>query len=488
MRAYVAVDIGASSGRLMLANIENQHFKLKEVHRFKNGFRAEDGHDRWDVDHLVKEILVGLEKIKRMHIRDVRLGIDTWAVDYVLVGNNGQKLCDPVSYRDKRTENAVKVLTSELPREYIYEKTGIQFQNFNTLYQLFTEDREKLAQTDRIMMMPDYLGYVLTGNAVTEVTNASTTQMLNLREGLFDKDLLHKVNVYQNQFPRLVESGTVLGNISHKWHLKYDIPETEVITVATHDTASAVLGTPGKGENWAFLSSGTWSLLGAELNTPENGLAAFKENYTNEWGAYGTYRFLKNIMGLWMAQCIKHEYHDKYSFAQLADLAVKEAPFQQFIDVNDDRFINPKNMLQALQDYCREHQQKIPQTPGEVMMAIYSNLSLFYANELQKLAQILGHPIETLNIVGGGSNVALMNQLTSTLSGVQVIAGPSEATAIGNILVQMITTNQLPNIEAGRQLIAKSFNLKIYQPESNHYAKTLKAYQAYLAESSEGDD
>lgn len=480
MQSYVAVDIGASSGRLMLANIEDGKLELKEAHRFSNGFTEENGHDRWNIDHLIDEIFKGLEKIKKMHIQQVRLGIDTWAVDYVLVGNDGEKLDDPVSYRDKRTSHAITDLTSDLPKEYIYEKTGIQFQDFNTLYQLFTEEKAKLAKTDKIMMVPDYIGYVLTGNAVTEVTNASTTQMLSLREGLFDKDLLKKVNVYPDQFPRLVDPGTWLGNVSHKWHTRYDIPETEVITVATHDTASAVAGTPGKGDDWAYISSGTWSLLGAELDTPENGLDAFKENYTNEWGAYGTYRFLKNIMGLWIAQNVKKEYNDQYSFGQLAEMAEKEAPFQQFIDVNDKRFANPESMIQELQAYCRETKQTVPETPGALMMAIYSNLSLFYANELKKLGAILGHPIKRLNIVGGGSNVALMNQLTSTLGDVTVIAGPSEATAIGNILVQMITTGQLADIVAGRALVAKSFDLKTYEPQTGVYDTVLAAYQDFL--------
>lgn len=479
-KAYVAVDIGASSGRLMLAEIQDGKLNLQEMHRFKNGFTRENKHDRWDVDHLVNEIFTGLEKIKAAGYDEVRLGIDTWAVDYVLVGMDGKKLQDPISYRDARTRDAIAELTSELPKDYIYKKTGIQFLDFNTLYQLYAENKDDLAKTDKIMMMPDYLGYVLTGNAVTEVTNASTTQMLNLREGLFDKDLLKQVNVSQEQFPRLVESGTVLGNIRHKWQLEYNLPQTEVITVATHDTASAVVGTPGKGDHWAFLSSGTWSLLGAELNVPENGAAAFAENYTNEWGAYGTYRFLKNIMGLWIAQCVKREYNDKYSFADLAALAEQEKPFQQFIDVNAKRFENPTDMIQEIQDYCRETGQKVPNTPGEIMMAVYSNLSLFYANELAKLDHILGYTIDTLNIVGGGSNVALMNQMTSTLASVDVYAGPDEATAIGNIMVQMIAEGDVSDIASGRQLINDSFKIKRFTPEKGKYGTVLQRYQDFL--------
>ncbi|MBA1393665.1 rhamnulokinase, partial [Lactobacillus sp. XV13L] len=282
---YVAVDIGASSGRLMLGQLRDGKLHLQEMHRFKNGFVKEAGHDRWQIDKLIHEIFIGLEKIKQAGFSQITLGIDTWAVDYVLVGNNGQKLQNPISYRDDRTQNSIAKLTSDLPKDYIYKKTGIQFLDFNTLYQLFEEDKELLAQTSKIMMIPDYIGYVLTGKAVTEVTNASTTQMLSLREGLFDHDLLKKVNVRSEQFPKLVDAGTVLGSLKASWYQQYDLPQTTVITVATHDTASAVVGTPGIGQHWAYLSSGTWSLLGCELNVPENGEQAYQENYTNEWGA-----------------------------------------------------------------------------------------------------------------------------------------------------------------------------------------------------------
>jgi len=479
--AYVAVDIGASSGRLMLAKLEKNHqIQLQEVHRFKNGFTKKNGHDRWDIETLINEIFTGLEKIKALGYDNVTLGIDTWAVDYVLVGMDGEKIQDPISYRDSRTKDAMKELTSDLPKSYIYKKTGIQFLNFNTLYQLYEENKADLEKTDKVMMIPDYIGYVLTGNAVTEVTNASTTQMLNLREGLFDENLLNKVNVSQDQFPRLVESGTILGNIRHKWHLAYDIPETEVITVATHDTASAVLGTPGEGEHWAFLSSGTWSLLGTELNVPENGDLAFKDNYTNEWGAYGTYRFLKNIMGLWMIQCVRHELNDEYSFAELAEMAGEVKPFKQFINVNDDRFTNPDSMIEEIKKYCRESNQVVPETPGELAMAIYSNLALYYASEIEELNKILGYKIQALNIVGGGSNVKLLNQLTSTLAGINVYAGPGEATAIGNILVQMITKKEIKDIVEGRKIIRDSYCVNTIEPENDKYDGILQKYQEFL--------
>lgn len=486
-KTYVAVDIGASSGRLMLSQLTDGKMSLKEMHRFKNGFTLKNGHDRWDIDHIIKEILVGLQKIKKAGYNEISLGIDTWAVDYVLVGNDGRKLEDPISYRDARTTNAIKDLTAKVSKERIYQKTGIQFLNFNTLYQLFEENKELLSKTDKIMMIPDYIGFVLTNKAVLEVTNASTTQMLSLREGLFDQNLLKEVNVKQEQFPKLVDAGTPLGKLDRSKFSDYDLPDTDVITVATHDTASAVVGAPGMGHHWAYLSSGTWSLLGAELNVPENGPEAFKENYTNEWGAYGTYRFLKNIMGLWMVQCVKRELDDQYSFSELAEMASKVKPFEQFININDERFVNPKNMIAEIQAYCRETGQKIPNTPGAIVMAIYSNLALFYAHEIEKLNQILGYQIDTLNIVGGGSNVSLLNQLTSTVAGIAVYAGPSEATAIGNLVVQMITRSDILNVYLARRIISASFAIKKYEPEKGKYEGILADYVNFLHTAKRGE-
>jgi len=479
-QTYVAVDIGASSGRLMLGQLNSNKLQLREVHRFKNGFIKKGKFDCWSIDSIINEIFIGLEKVKGLGYKNIILGIDTWAVDYVLVGKNGKKLKDPISYRDSRTKNALKELTSDLSKQYIYAKTGIQFLSFNTLYQLYEESKDDLANTDKIMMIPDYIGYVLTGKAVTEITNASTTQMLNLREGLFDDDLLKKVNVNQGQFPKLVESGTVLGKIKDEWNQKYDIPETTVVSVATHDTASAVLGAPGKGKHWAFISSGTWSLIGTELNVPENGQKAFENNYTNEWGAYGTYRVLKNIMGLWMIQNVKKELSNDISFQDLADLAAREKPFQQFIDVNDKCFTNPENMIETIQDYCKNTDQIVPTTGGELAMAIYSNLALYYANEIQKLDGILDYKLDSLNIVGGGSNIGLLNQLTSNLAHINVLAGPSEATAIGNLVVQMITKKEIRNISEGRNIISKSFKIKKFVPEDVNYDQVLENYQNFL--------
>lgn len=480
MRNYLAVDIGASSGRLILGNVRDGKIEIQEIHRFKNGFSKTDGHDRWDIDKLINEIFIGLEKVKKAGINECVLGIDTWAVDYVLIDKSGKKLADPVSYRYTRTIGAIDKLTSTYPKQYIYEKTGIQFLEFNTLYQLYTEDKELLKLADKILLIPDYIGYVLTGKAVSEVTNSSTTQMLNLREKLFDTDLLNHVHVTEDKFAPLVESGTSLGGIKEEWYEKYDLPKCEVIAVASHDTASAVLGTPGFGDNWAFLSSGTWSLLGMELTVPNTSEVAYKENYTNEWGAYGTYRFLKNIMGLWIVQEIARNFDYTYSFAEMAEQAEKCEPFQQFIDVNDQRFNNPENMVKEIQNYCMETGQKVPETIGELTNCIYSNLALCYAIELEKLRRITDRSVQDLHIVGGGSNVHFLNQLTANLANIHVYAGPSEATAIGNLLVQMISKNEISNIKEARAMTRQSFEMTTYKPQDGNWQEVIADYKQFL--------
>ncbi len=480
MRNYVAVDIGASSGRLILGKIDNEKLVMQEIHRFKNEFTFREGHDRWKIDVLIQEIFIGLEKVKQAGIHEVTIGIDTWGVDYVLVDANGERLADSVCYRDSRTRNKVAELTSSFPKDYIYQKTGIQFLELNTLYQLYAEDKDLIKQADTILLIPDYIGFVLTGKKVAETTNSSTTQMLNLREQLFDKDLLGHLNIDPGQFAPLTDAGTYLGEMLPKWSSQYDIPDCRVITVATHDTASAVIGTPAEGKDWAFLSSGTWSLLGMELPVPINSQAAFDENYTNEWGAYGTYRFLKNIMGLWIVQEIARMSDYKYSFAEMAEQASHSPFFSQIIDVNDERFNNPANMIEEIQGYCQETGQLVPETIGELTNCVYSSLAVCYAKALLKLKEITGKEINKLYIVGGGSNVGLLNQLTANLTGIPVYAGPSEATAIGNLSVQMMTDHQMRDLAHAREIIRNSFDIREYQPEKMAENDAQAAYKQLI--------
>ncbi|EUJ35966.1 rhamnulokinase [Brochothrix campestris] len=466
MKHYVAVDIGASSGRVLLGSITAGKLALEEIHRFKNGFSHKDGHDRWDIDELMTQILTGLTHVKSRGIESCSVGIDTWGVDYVLL-QQGQKLSDPISYRDKRTENAIVNLTEHCSKDYIYQKTGIQFLELNTLYQLYVEDKDVLAQADTLLLIPDYIGYCLTGKAVSEVTNSSTTQLLNYSDKLFDDDLLSEIGVKPELFAELVEAGTVLGPLQREQFPTFDLPACEIITVATHDTASAIVGVPATHANWSYISSGTWSLLGKELATPKVTAASFAANYTNEWGAYGTYRFLKNIMGLWIVQEIARNEDYLHSYAEMAELANETAYFTSVIDVNDERFNNPPQMIAAIQDYCRETNQPIPQTTGELTNCVYSSLALCYAKEIKALDAIVGEKTAVLYIVGGGSNVAVLNQLTADLANITIKTGPAEATAIGNLAVQMITAGEIDNLAEARQVIAQSFAGETYEPSNN---------------------
>lgn len=478
MKHYIAVDIGASSGRLIHGVIKNDKLQLDEIHRFKNGFNFVNHHERWNIDSLVREIFIGLEKAKAKGILECSLGIDTWGVDYVLLRKDGTKISDPISYRDYRTKSKIEEFQTLFSKEVIYEKTGIQFLELNTLYQLYAEDRELLAKSDRILFIPDYIGYVLTGKQVTEVTNASTTQMLNLREEYFDKELLSAVNVRPEMFNPLVDSGTALGPLLTEWYDQFDLPTVHVTTVATHDTASAVVGVPcinSDKKNWAYLSSGTWSLIGIENSIPVNSPKAFDNNFTNEWGAYGTYRFLKNIMGLWMVQEVQRLFEGgKYSFPEMARLSTQTPFFESMIDVNDIRFTNPENMIKEIQKACLENNQHVPKTVGELTNCIYSSLALSYKEEIENLESVCESTINQLYIVGGGSNVDVLNQLTANLLGRKVYTGPGEATAVGNLIVQMISNKELEDVKAGRQLVYNSFEIKEYTPEGDYNSRGIK--------------
>ena len=482
MNKYIAVDIGASSGRLMLSTLEaDGKMTLAEIHRFKNGFSEQDGADRWQIQHLTTEILKGLAKVKAAGIEECYVGIDTWGVDYCLLDEKGELMEAPIAYRDKRTQAAMPAFAEKMPLTELYERTGIQLMNFNTVFQLLVEDREKLAKASSLLLIPDYLGYVFTGNKVLEKTNASTMQLLNLSTRKIDSEILEVLQVSEELFPPLVEPGSILGELQRERFAEYDLPKATFITIASHDTASAVVGTPGAGDEWAYISSGTWSLMGAELAEGISTKAAYDANFTNEWGVAGSIRFLKNIMGMWLIQEVARMQDYQYSYAELADLAAQEAPYQQFVNVNDERFLNPENMITEFQTYCRETGQKVPVTPGEIARCVYDNLALCYAVELKNLQAITGRKINKLHIVGGGSNNRLLNQLTADTCGITVEAGPGEATAIGNLVVQMVATSGFGDLASAREAVRASFDLHTYEP-SNLAAKDIVAeYEMFLA-------
>ncbi|MGW7624158.1 rhamnulokinase [Bacillus subtilis] len=474
---YTAIDVGASSGRIMVGELNEGKLDIQEIHRFANGFSQRDGHCLWDIDHLLKQILQGLQKVKTLGYEHCTVGIDTWAVDYVLLDEKGDRLREAISYRDRRTDHTIDKLEHTLSKAAIYQKTGIQFQPFNTIYQLFEEDRELLKKTDKIMMIPDYLGYCLTGKAVTEITNASTTQLLNVSTGNLDPELLEAVSVLEQQFAPLTEPGCELGKLRNEWFPDYDLPVCKVMTVATHDTASAVIAAPGVNDGWAYISSGTWSLIGVENKTPIITDLALENNYTNERGANNTIRFLKNIIGMWVIQEVKQQLQADYSFQQLAEEAKKTEPFQQFINLNDKRFLNPENMIKEIQHYCRQTRQKIPRTAGELACCIYSNLAIIYAIAIKELETITEKPIEQFHIIGGGARNDFLNQLTADMSGKAVYAGPIEATATGNLLMQMIAAKEVKDIKEARQVVRNSFPIKVFTPKDIDRSIIIQSFQ-----------
>lgn len=465
MKKHIAVDIGASSGRLVVGWQEKNKIELKEIYRFENEMREDHGNYFWNIEKIITEILNGLQVAKQVGITECTLGIDTWGVDYVLIDKEGQRLQEVYAYRDERTKTAIEDLGKKKSLAEIYKKIGIQFLSFNTLFQLSVHDKTELAQTDKILLVPDYLYYRLSGKVISERTNASTTQLLNLATQEYDEELLALIGVKREQFGALTEPGTVIGPILESLQQEFDLPNCELICVASHDTASGVLGVPGTEENFAYLCSGTWSLLGVENKLPIATEQSFCKNYTNEWGAYSTYRFLKNIMGLWLLQEVRRNLSNKYSFTQLVDAATDITPFQFLINCNDDCFLKPPNMIVEIQNYCRKTGQSVPITPGELARCVFDSLALLYRKTLGELADILGHSIPVLHIVGGGVQNELLCQLTADVTEIPVVAGPIESTALGNIIVQMISTGELKNMQEARQKIRQSFVITTYQPK-----------------------
>ncbi|MES0228618.1 rhamnulokinase [Citrobacter braakii] len=462
-RHCVAVDLGASSGRVMLARYDSKHrtLTLREIHRFVNCLQKTDGFDTWDIDSLENDIRLGLKKVCDEGIRIDSIGIDTWGVDYVLIDNAGQRVGLPVSYRDSRTTGIMSQAMAQPGKGEIYRRSGIQFLPFNTLYQLralVEQQPELLAQVAHALLIPDYFSFRLTGKLNWEYTNATTTQLVNINTDDWDDTLLAWAGADKAWFGRPTHPGNVIGH----WICpqKNQIP---VVAVASHDTASAVIASPLADKNSAYLSSGTWSLMGFESRTPYTNDAALAANITNEGGAEGRYRVLKNIMGLWLLQRVLKE-------RQITDLPTLIAQTQalpacQFlINPNDDRFINPDDMSAEIQAACRESGQPVPQQNAELARCIFDSLALLYADILQELAQLRGAAFSQLHIVGGGCQNALLNQLCADACGIRVMSGPIEASTLGNIGIQLMTLDELNNVDDFRQVVRANYDLTTFIP------------------------
>lgn len=465
MNYYLAVDIGASSGRHILGHVEDGRMVLEEMYRFENGQSRKNGHACWDLDHLYRSILEGLKACGAAGKAPVSMGIDTWGVDFVLLDEQGAVIGDTVAYRDERTEGMDAVVEKIIPLAELYERVGIQKVSFNTIYQLTAlkqEHPEQLAAAKRFLMIPEYFNYLLTGNDVNEYTNATTTALVNARAKTWDTELMQRLGIPTGIFKQPCMPGTLVGTFT-KQVQDYVGFDCKVLLPATHDTGSAYLAVPARDDKAVYISSGTWSLLGVENSEPITNAASLAENFTNEGGYQYRFRFLRNIMGLWMIQSIRRNLDKKYSFAELEQLAKEASDFTSMVDVNDASFMNPDNMIDAVKAYCEKSGQPVPQTVGQVMQCVYISLADCYAKSIQGLAKITGKTYTSINIVGGGSKDGYLNQLTARASGLTVFAGPTEGTALGNLMVQMITGGEYADLAAARSAIRTSFEIKEIQ-------------------------
>ncbi|MCL2810782.1 MAG: rhamnulokinase [Clostridia bacterium] len=467
MDRYLAVDIGASSGRHILGHVEDGRIVLEQVYRFENRMMEKDGHICWDVDALFAHILAGLRAAKDVGKAPVSLGIDTWGVDFVLLNEQGQRIGDAVAYRDKRTEGMEQEVERIVPFPELYEKTGIQRQPFNTIYQLMALKRafpQRLAQAHSLLMMPDYLGFLLTGAQKQEYTIASTSGLLDVRARAWETSLLDALGLPRRLFGELSMPGASLGGFTDGVRAEVGF-DCQVLLPATHDTGSAFVAIPARGARSVYLSSGTWSLLGVEQKSPVTTQAAWEAGFTNEGGYGKNYRFLQNIMGLWMLQSIRRDLGGHHTYPELAALAREAEDFPSVIDVNHRRFLTPDNMLQEVKGACADTGQPVPGTAGQALQCVYRSLAHCYGAAITALSGITGVAYENIHIVGGGSQDAYLNQLTANATGLPLYAGPVEGTALGNLIAQMIACGVFRDVAEARDAVSKSFPLQTFLPQ-----------------------
>ena len=486
MLNLLGFDFGASSGRAMLGTFDGQRIEIREIHRFSNDPVMLCGRFVWDVPRLVYEMKQALLKISRMDVRVDAIGIDTWGVDYGMLDKNGNLLGLPVHYRDDRTIGMRDKVRETVPDTELFARTGIAYNQFNTLYQLCAMKAEGdpvLEMAEHMLFMPDLLAYFLTGKMGTDYTAASTSQMLNPFTRDWDRELLERLGLPTRMLGKVELPGRIRGTLLPDIARECGVDEIPVIAVGGHDTASAVAAVPAQEPDFAYISSGTWSLLGAELPQPLCAEGVMKANYTNEGGVDGSIRLLKNIMGLWIIQECKREWDrrsDAVGFAELVEMAMDAPAFKAIMDVDDDCFLAPGDMPARIQEYCRKTGQPVPQGRGEISRVIYESLALKYRWAIEALERdMLKKPVKALHIVGGGSKNVLLNRFTAEAIKRPVIAGPGEGTVIGNLLMQAMTLNAIADIPALRKVVETSFPTETYLPESDGRAWD-EAYARYL--------
>ena len=481
---FFAVDLGATSGRTIVATIENEKIQLEELTRFDNNLIQTGGHFYWDIYALYFEIIKGLKLAAQRQLNICSIGIDTWGVDFVCVGKDGALLRNPLAYRDPHTFGMMEdYFEHVIDKKKVYDITGIQFMNFNSLFQLYAMRKNNdsaLANAEKILFVPDALGYMLTGKMVCEYTIASTSQILDPKTKELSPELLESVGLTPAHFGEMTNPATVIGQLTEEVQQMTGLGALPVVAVAGHDTGSAVAAVPARDEHFAYLSSGTWSLMGIEAKDASINELSYERNFTNEGGIEGTTRFLKNICGMWIYERCRKEWTDApKSHTELQAEAMRQPAFQCFINPDDKAFANPPSMVDAIQNYCRETGQKVPEGYAEICRCIFESLAMRYRQVFDYLKEMASFPIEVLHIIGGGSLNNYLNQFTSNSLGVKVLAGPQEGTALGNIMLQAKASGEVKDIWEMRRIIANSLELKEFLPQDKQLWD--EAYERYLA-------
>ncbi|MBQ2342200.1 MAG: rhamnulokinase [Bacteroidaceae bacterium] len=479
---FFAVDLGATSGRTILGSIEDGKLKQREITRFPNTIIELGGHFYWDLYALYNEIVKGLKVCADEGIELTSIGIDTWGCDFAVFGDDGGLLRNPYCYRDPHTEGAMEEYFKLIPKEKVYEKTGIQFMNFNSLFQLATMRRNNdsaLSIANKILFIPDALMYMLTGEAVCEYTVLSTSQMLNPRTKTIDTDLIDVIGLKESQFGRYVNPSDQVGTLTPEVQRLTGLGAVPVVAVAGHDTGAAVAAVPAQNPNFAYLSCGTWSLLGIETQEAIINEKSFEYNFTNEGGIEGTTRFLKNICGMWLLERCRKEWTDApANVNQINEDAMTAEPFRSFINPDDPRFANPTSMVDAIQGFCKETNQPVPETYQQIARCIFESLALRYRQVLDYLRELAPFPIEKLHVIGGGTYNQYLMQMAANSIGIPVVTGPVEGTAIGNIMLQAKASGLVSDMFQMRKIIAESIKLNTYLPQESKAWD--EAYQRFI--------
>lgn len=469
-KSFIAIDLGAESGRVIKATVSDR-IELQPVHRFENRLVNMLGHLYWDLPGLFYEIKKGLGAVAKSDRQIEAIGVDTWGVDFGLIGRSDALVGHPYAYRDSRTDGIMDIAFGLMPKDELYAVSGIQFLQFNSVFQLFSMVRKNhpwLDISQRLMFMPDLFHFLLTGEKVSEYTIASTSQLMNAKTRKWEPEIFAKLGLPVDIMAPIVQPGTQIGPLLPSIQTEVDMPAVPIIAPASHDTASAVAAVPAKGENWAYLSSGTWSLMGVETREPIINANSLAGNFTNEGGVDRTIRFLRNIMGLWLLQRTRASWSkqgERLDYTEIVELAKNARPFIAVIDPDDSRFLNPPDMPQAIFEYCRETGQSVPGSKGELARCILESLALKYRFIIDQLNVASNVSIDVLHIVGGGSQNDLLNQFVADATGLPVVAGPVEATALGNVMTQAMGVGLVSSLQEGRELIRRSFDLKEYSPQ-----------------------